>query len=770
MDVLADHQCALGLGDVKSDRYQREYRTITSKTLNFGLTSSVFWLRFRLELSPDLVGSDMQTRIFDPGIAFPGRVKWSLYDGRADQPMASGGSRTAKASFAEVLVEPAPRDYYLRIQSTTGLMLNPRLYTRPAYLEHTRVTMVWLGVFYGIIFAVAAYNLFLFFSFNDRSYLWYVLHLASVMLYFLCINGLVGNYLLSIQPELLGKLSRSFLGLVTVFMALLAHSFFSSHVRSSKINRLFLVAFVAACVLTILNLLLPARIINSLLIAIGLVAPFTMSLAAWYALRSGFTPARFFLVAYGLFFVGVLLFASVTGGLIPFSSISFFAFQIGTALTAVLLSFALGDRIRILRLERASLKRGMDRVATIMDSVECGIFLIEINSWTIKEINQSAVRILGDQHKKIVGQPCWKFIPSGPKGFSGGNELFMGNEPREDILISVSGKKVPVLRRAKRINLDGSDLILASFSDISELKRAEVAVRRSEEKFRSLFESSRDAIMILDHDCFVDCNPATLEMFRCEKATQFLGRHLSDFSPEKQPSGVDSKTEADRQIQRAVLQGSLFFEWVYRRQDGELFPTEVMLSSIETGEKRLVQSLVRDITQRKAMENELKHLAETDPLTGANNRRSFLQKGASEMRRSQRYNHPFSLLMLDIDHFKSVNDTYGHHAGDQVLKMLVARIAQMLRTTDLFGRMGGEEFAVMLLETDAETAMEIAERLRRELSEVLIELDQGSIQFTVSIGVAFLKNDDKSLAMVINRADEALYIAKETGRNRVVRG
>ena len=111
-----------------------------------------------------------------------------------------------------------------------------------------------------------------------------------------------------------------------------------------------------------------------------------------------------------------------------------------------------------------------------------------------------------------------------------------------------------------------------------------------------------------------------------------------------------------------------------------------------------------DISRRKKIERQLKLEAMTDPLTGANNRRSFLKKGDYALKSSRRYNHPLSFLMMDVDHFKAVNDTYGHHVGDQVLKALVLQSKKILRDTDLFGRLGGEEFGIILPETDTKTA------------------------------------------------------------------
>jgi diguanylate cyclase (GGDEF)-like protein len=175
-----------------------------------------------------------------------------------------------------------------------------------------------------------------------------------------------------------------------------------------------------------------------------------------------------------------------------------------------------------------------------------------------------------------------------------------------------------------------------------------------------------------------------------------------------------------------------------------------------------------DITERKQLEVELKRQAHLDYLTGLPNRRSFMDQGEVELSRTQRFDNTLAILMLDIDHFKQINDAYGHQAGDLVLKTLAMIFQKVLRSVDIIGRMGGEEFAVILPETEIEKATEVAERLRKIISaeEVALPADL-KIQFTVSIGIAALTDKNTNIDMLLNEADKALYRAKETGRNKV---
>lgn len=182
----------------------------------------------------------------------------------------------------------------------------------------------------------------------------------------------------------------------------------------------------------------------------------------------------------------------------------------------------------------------------------------------------------------------------------------------------------------------------------------------------------------------------------------------------------------------------------------------------------------QDITQLKNTEFDLKEalrhvesLAATDALTGISNRRHFLEISEEIFCCSQRYHQPLSLLALDIDHFKTINDNYGHQAGDQVLVELTQRISQLLRSSDCFARLGGEEFAVLLPNTGGRAAWKTANRLLKSIARMEVNYEDSSIHFTTSIGISENTQHCASLEMLMRQADEALYRAKDNGRNRI---
>lgn len=183
---------------------------------------------------------------------------------------------------------------------------------------------------------------------------------------------------------------------------------------------------------------------------------------------------------------------------------------------------------------------------------------------------------------------------------------------------------------------------------------------------------------------------------------------------------------------------------------------------------KIVSVRVSNILKLQAANRKLVLLASTDPLTGAYNRRHFLEAGNSELHRSRRYKTPFTALMLDIDHFKAVNDTYGHAIGDEALKRTVSVIQEALRTEDTLGRIGGEEFAVIFPQTDKAGAILVAERIRLSIESIVIPTPVKPLSFTMSIGVTENTDDDHNIEETLKRADFALYQAKKNGRNQVV--
>ena len=295
-------------------------------------------------------------------------------------------------------------------------------------------------------------------------------------------------------------------------------------------------------------------------------------------------------------------------------------------------------------------------------------------------------------------------------------------------------------------------------------KLAEDRLHESRELFRAIVENVGDLVAVFDTDGRRIYNsPSYRPLFR-EKdirpgSGSFLEIHLEDRERIKE---IFRRTVATGVGERA--------EFRFVLKDGSIRHMESDGRAIRGADGTVSKVVVvsRDITELKHLEAELREMAATDFLTGLANRRHFLARLEQELARIQRLEeHRASVLMLDSDHFKRVNDTFGHATGDKVLRHLAVLMQKGLRKVDIAGRVGGEEFAIILPGADLPAAEVFAERLRKKVAGTPMAQEDRAIPLTVSIGVTGMKASDTSADDALVRADRALYRAKECGRNKV---
>jgi len=333
------------------------------------------------------------------------------------------------------------------------------------------------------------------------------------------------------------------------------------------------------------------------------------------------------------------------------------------------------------------------------------------------------------------------------------------------------GRWIWVLARGMAVErgADGRALRVAGTGmDITARKQAEAEIARLSEWNELLLNSAGDGIYGVDQQgmcTFV--NPAALAILGFSKEEllgnrqhQIFHHHHEDGSayPEEDcPIYLTLRDGIQRQVEDAFI-----------RKNGEVFAVQLSVTPMhENGQLVGGEVVFQDIARRKAMEQELKRLATTDPLTGVANRRHFIEQFEMELARIKRFGKSAAFLMVDIDHFKNVNDSFGHAIGDTVLQHLAELSRRRLRRIDLFGRLGGEEFGILLPGTDGAKALQFAEHFRRHVADTPAQSSKGMIPFTISIGVAEFAPSDSASDSILARADVALYRAKEGGRNRV---
>ncbi|WP_139281639.1 two-component regulator propeller domain-containing protein [Vibrio aerogenes] len=287
----------------------------------------------------------------------------------------------------------------------------------------------------------------------------------------------------------------------------------------------------------------------------------------------------------------------------------------------------------------------------------------------------------------------------------------------------------------------------------SQVKFRTEALEVSEARFRGLSEATFEGIFIHEQLKILEVNQYACDLFGYERE-ELLG----------QSSRMLLADETFETVRNNVLQGvECSYEALGRRKDGSVFPLEIHAKQIPFRNDFVRVAAVRDITERKRFEAELIRLTLTDQLTGIANRKHLDTQMQQEIERARRHRVPFVIIFVDIDSFKRVNDVHGHLVGDAVLQEVALRLKQRLRSTDLPGRWGGEEFMIICPETQAEAGRELAEELRAIVSQSEFP---GAGRVTASFGVTQYQPDESGDAM-IQRADDALYHSKKLGRNCV---
>ena len=323
-------------------------------------------------------------------------------------------------------------------------------------------------------------------------------------------------------------------------------------------------------------------------------------------------------------------------------------------------------------------------------------------------------------------------------------------------------------------NVIGSIVLIVCLFFCARTVKSHAKIRQGlaegKEKFQKLVESLREVFFMYEA-------PRQGTIYISPSAEHLWGEPIDDsvdFALERIAAQIlPDDREKFAQARLALLRaaGKMDLECRIRRQDNQVRWIWVRASNLNrTPEPDWIVGVIEDITDRKRLELALRKMAKTDALTELANRAHFFEHGELERYRATRYSHPLSVMMIDIDFFKQVNDTYGHAVGDQVLVMVTHTCRQLLRATDLMARIGGEEFGVLLSETDIHAAEELAKRLQTTIAAQQVEVDDGAVAVTLSIGVSQLQSGDNTFDAVLKRADDALYQAKQNGRNQVAIG
>jgi len=419
-----------------------------------------------------------------------------------------------------------------------------------------------------------------------------------------------------------------------------------------------------------------------------------------------------------------------------------------------------------------SLQASEKRLYDITQTMGEGLYVMD-NQGHITFVNSAAAELLGYSEKELLGRvghdlfhvhdqqgkqvplqqcPIFHEVVQG-RTYRG--EDFFQRRDKSIFPVEVIGQ--PMWENGQ---VAGS---VTAFRDITDRKKVEESLKESEERFRTTLENLPGAVFTHDLEgSIVLVNRAACRQSGYSRE-ELLQMNVEDIDPQAPARGdiLD--------IWRNIKPGqSSMVETTHITKDGSQYPAEVLINAITIDRQPVMLAVAFDITERKEAEKRLRFLATTDELTSMWNRRRFTQATRNELERAHRYQQIFSFLMLDIDYFKSINDTYGHGAGDEVLRHIGHLIRQSLRQVDVPGRYGGEEFAVILPHTDSDSAYVTAERIRQCVENTPAVYKNIDIPFSVSIGVATYQDGIENEDEIYKMADDALYEAKRKGRNLTV--
>ncbi len=428
-------------------------------------------------------------------------------------------------------------------------------------------------------------------------------------------------------------------------------------------------------------------------------------------------------------------------------------------------------------LTQDALRRQTSILQLILNSMTEGVIVCDTEGELLL-VNQSAENLLKlsqpltrlsqvkavhtHQHDLLSGMRVWHQHPltRSLKGDTVVDQELSLYDRRRGLSITLNHSSAP-LRSPEGQIIGAVDV----FRDVTDTRRTLQELQRAEEHFRLLVEGTTDyAIFMLDQDGgVVSWNPGAERILGYRK-DEIIGRNFSVFfTAEDQARG-----EPMRKLRQATVDGRSEDDSWRVRKDGQRFWCTGVLGALHdaSGKVKGFVEIMRDNTERRLAEQNVFYLANHDPLTGLANRARFLERLYESLLNADRDGTGCAVLLLDLDRFKSINDTLGHHAGDLLLKQVAQRLLTCVRETDTVARLGGDEFVVILTRLKTVPAAEaIAENILRELSQPC-EILEHRLATGASIGIAMYPNDGGEAGELLQKADLAMYRAKSTGRNR----
>jgi diguanylate cyclase (GGDEF)-like protein/PAS domain S-box-containing protein len=417
----------------------------------------------------------------------------------------------------------------------------------------------------------------------------------------------------------------------------------------------------------------------------------------------------------------------------------------------------------LMSLFESSTKATNARLESILANISEGIISTNQHG-KIVDLNPVAATMFGFEREELMGRYIWTLIPEAQKNANQEDiNTYMIPGKKEVIGLKKNGERFSVELSVTEMKFEDSIMFVGIMRDISERKMAEAAVKESETKFRLAFDFSPTGIAIVSLEGrWLQVNQALCKMlgYTPEELLKL------DFQTITHPEDLSE----DLQYVKLLRDGDIPFyqlEKRYIRKDKKIVWILLTGSVIrnEQGEPIYYIAQIQDINDKKQVDTELSYQAYYDALTGLVNRVQLVNSVEVAISTAERYHQRFAILFLDIDHFKRINDTLGHDAGDQLLKVVADRLKANIRKSDVAARLGGDEFVILLQAAQTpEIAAVFAEKIISTISQP-IKIKDNELTITTSVGISFYEQDGLYYDSLIKSADLALYAAKEKGRN-----
>jgi len=420
-----------------------------------------------------------------------------------------------------------------------------------------------------------------------------------------------------------------------------------------------------------------------------------------------------------------------------------------------------------------------DIAAAVLETTTAFMVVLDRNG-RILRFNPACERLTGHREAEVIGQLLWPLVLDEIQAERAAQmyaevNLEQPSGQYKNYWMSASGERQYIRWATTRL-LDAAgelDLVIAIGLDVNEERRVRLEQEESEARFRALFERSSDGVVLIDpHDAvipwrIVDCNPAFARMNGYDREL-LIGQSIDLVQPEALMARKGERLLTWIRAQRTEAR----VEGLHRRQDGHIFHVECSGSLITLGERELVLSLERDISERKqteaqlqALNEQLAHEAHHDALTGLPNRALLYDRLTVELSRLYRSSKTLAVVFIDLDEFKQVNDVLGHAVGDQLLEEVARRLKVTVRPNDTVARMGGDEFVVLvpdlLLASDV---TRVVQRMQTALA-LPFRLAGSEVSVNASIGITVAPENGDTVDTLLYQADTAMYQAKRAGKN-----